>query len=323
MFAYTYQKAHPLDQFSIKKTTVPNPIIKPTDVLVRIKATAFNPVDTKIRQQRNASTGTGVILGWDASGIIEAVGDAVKDFKVGDEVFYSGEMMRDGCYSEQQAVDARLIAHKPRNISFEQAAALPLTFITAWEALFEKGFNYTPSTKVLIIGGAGGVGSAAIQLLKLKTKATVIATASRPESADWVKKMGADHVIGRDLKKIGIDQVDILFSTTHTQQYLDVIPEILNVFGHFVLIDDPKSLDAVPFKRKAQSIYWEFMFAKSLYDYHPETQGAFLTKLAHWIEDKKIIPSLGVVLENSEESIKAAHTSLETGTAVGKIVMRW
>jgi zinc-binding alcohol dehydrogenase family protein len=327
MKAYTYKQAHHIKDFSIEESDLSTPETGPLDVLVRVKAISFNPVDTKIRQVKSAENSKSLVLGWDASGIIEETGSEVQGFSKGDEVYYAGDLNRPGSYSALQAVDYRLIAKKPATLDFTEAAALPLTSVTAWEALFERGFEYSKDTKVLIIGGAGGVGSMATQLLKANTDATVIVTASRPETRDWCLKMGADHVIGRDLhgelEKLGIDQVDIVFGTTHTAEYLEVIRDLLRPFGNLVLIDDPENLDIVSFKAKALSVHWEFMFAKSMFAYRPEQQGQFFTKLATLVDQGKVQSTLNKTLPHSLESIRQAHELLEEGSTIGKIVMEW
>lgn len=327
MYAYAYEKAHSLEDFNIKEITLDVPEPGPDDVLVRIKCSAFNPVDTKVRSIKDGSVEQPLILGWDASGIIEKTGYNVKDFSAGDEVFYAGDLTRPGSYGEFQLVDYRLIARKPASLTFAEAAALPLTSLTAWEALFERGFDYSEETKVLIIGGAGGVGSMAIQLLKASSPATVIATASRKETVRWCSDMGADHVIGRDIKSelenLGIRQVDIVFSTTHTSDYVDTIREILRPFGHLVLIDSPATLDIASFKTKALSVHWEYMFAKSLFHHHREEQGEFLKLLAELADERNIKSTLHKILPNSIQSVREAHELLESGKSLGKIVMKW
>lgn len=325
MYAYTYQTNHTLQDFQITMQDVPVPVIKPKDVLVKVKAISFNPIDYKIRQKRSAEAGQHVILGWDAAGIIEEVGSEVSNFLPGDEVFYAGNLMRDGSYSEKQAVDYRLVAKKPKTLSFAESAALPLTTLTAWEALFERGIEYTKETRVLIIGGAGGVGSSAIQLLKAKTAATVIATASRPDTVAWCKNLGADYVIGRDLsdelRKIGVDCLDVIFCTTHTDQYLPLVPNLLRPFGHFCLIDDPKPFEMTPFKLKALSIHYELMFAKSMHEYKPESQGAILTEVAKMVDAGKLRSTLNTMVPNGIAGVKQAHSLLEEGQSIGKMVM--
>ena len=325
MKAYTYHKPHQFSEFQIEITEVANPVLRPQDLLVRVKAFSFNPVDYKIRESRKSVDGKPVILGWDAAGIVEKIGSDAKGFNVGDEVFYAGDLTRDGSYAELQAVDSRLIAKKPRSLNFTEAAALPLTALTAWEALLERGIEYGANTKVLVVGGAGGVGSMAIQLLKAKTSATVIATASRPETVEWCKRMGADHVIGRNIEAellaLGIDDVDVIFGTTHTEQYLPVYQKILRPFGHLCLIDDPETLDIRPFKSKAISVHWEFMFTKSMYAYAESSQGNILNQLSTLIDAGEVRTTLTKVVTSNIEGIREAHQLLESGSSIGKIVM--
>lgn len=331
MKALAYVKAHSFSDFAIELREVPRPQIKPTDLLVRIRAIAVNPVDYKIRQGRSGSEENPVILGWDAAGVIEEIGSYVKGFKAGDEVYYAGDLSRPGAYAELQAVDYRLVGKKPKSLSFTEAAGLPLTTLTAWESLFDRPHvTFDANTKVLIIGGAGGVGSLAIQLLKAKTAAKVIATASRAESIAWVKKMGADHVIdhSKDLregfKAEGIKEVDLVFSTNHSENYLKTIPDLLRPFGHFVLIDDPAALDIVSFKRKALSVHWELMFTKSLSAYRLESQGEILNEMAKLIDSGKVKTTVSTVLKGmTAASIREAHKIQESGKAMGKIVIEF
>jgi NADPH:quinone reductase len=327
-----YKTAHNMADFNMQVFNLPEPEISPNDVLVNVKAISINPVDYKIRQSRSKNNGTKddrpVILGWDAAGVIEKMGADVKGYKVGDEIYYAGDLLRDGCYATQQAVDCRIIAKKPNNCSFAEAASLPLTAITAWEALLERGFTYSEQTKVLIIGGAGGVGSIATQLLKAKTPASVITTASRPETIAYCKQMGADDVINyqndlsEELKKIDVATVDIVFGTTHSEQYLAKIPQLLRPFGHFCLIDDPKTLDIVAFKTKALSVHWEFMFAKTMHNYNIESQGAILHEIAQLVNTGKIKPTANTFLYGlTVENIKTGHALIESGKSIGKIVI--
>lgn len=326
MKAFVYQSAHPMSHFAITLQDIADPVLQPLDILVRVKAFSFNPVDYKIRQSRSG-TENPVVLGWDAAGIVEAVGSQVQGFAIGDEVYYAGDLMRNGSYAELQAVDHRLVAHKPAALSFADAAALPLTTLTAYEALLERGIAYGPDSCVLIIGGAGGVGSMAIQLLKALTPATVIATATRPETIDWVTRMGADHVISRDLKAElaarNIAAIDVIFSTTHTAEYLPVIPDLLRPFGHLMVIDDPEVLDIKPFKPKAVSVHWEFMFSKSMFGYQEKTQGSILTQLTQLVAAGKIETTRTQIWDASEDNVRKAHEMLETSTAHGKLVMQW
>jgi zinc-binding alcohol dehydrogenase family protein len=325
--AFAYDEAHELDGFAITERDLPDPVPGPNDLLVSVKASAFNPVDYKIRRTRSGSDGAPVILGWDAAGVVEAVGTGVTGFAPGDEVYYAGDLSRPGSYATKQAVDHRIAARKPASLDFADAAALPLTALTAYEAMLERGIDYDADSRVLIIGGAGGVGSMAIQLMKALTPATVIATASRAETIAWTKDLGADHVIGRDLAAelaaIGMDRLHAIFGTTYTQDYLPVIPGLLRAFGHFMVIDDPATLDIKPFKQKALSVHWEFMFAKALNDYRPEGQGAMLAKLAALVDAGQVRTTRTQTVPASIPSVRAAHQALENGTTIGKIVMDW
>ncbi|MBA4749880.1 MAG: zinc-binding alcohol dehydrogenase family protein [Alphaproteobacteria bacterium] len=327
MKAFCYETAHPLEAFDLKVRTLNDPVPGDMDLLIDVKAFSLNPVDYKIRRSRNGTSDDPVILGWDAAGIVLKTGKNVSGFKEGDAVFYAGDLMRPGSYASRQAVDARLVAKKPERLSFEEAAALPLTALTAWEALFERGITYTPQTIVLIVGGAGGVGSIAIQLLKAITPATVIVTASRPETKNWVKKMGADHVMGRDLEtelaRLGQPEVDVIFATTHTKDYVSLYPKILRPFGNLCVIDDPETLDVVPFKAKAQSVHWEFMFAKSMHQFRLESQGHILQKIAHLVQEKRIFSTLTRSLESTLDQLKKGHNFLENGSSCGKTVIIW
>lgn len=324
MHAFAYNRAHALADFAIAEHEVAAPVLQANDLLVRIKAFSVNPVDYKIRQSRSDDNQP-VILGWDAAGIVEAVGADVQGFTIGDEVYYAGDLNRAGSYGELQAVDHRLMARKPTSLSFADAAALPLTALTAYEALFERGVTYTKESHVLIIGGAGGVGSMAIQLLKALTPATVIATATRPETIAWVKQLGADHVIGRDLKSelaaLGLQTVDVVFSTTHSKNYLPIMPDLLRPFGHLMIIDDPEVLDIRPFKTKALSVHWEFMFSKSMFGYQLHTQGEMLAKLAAWVDAGTVRSTRTQTLKATAEHVKRAHETLEAASAIGKIVL--
>ncbi|HRI37377.1 MAG TPA: zinc-binding alcohol dehydrogenase family protein, partial [Nitrospira sp.] len=290
MKALGYTQAHKLDAFNLQLMELPDPIPTGRDLLVEVKAIGLNPIDYKIRSQRSGSDEKPVILGWDAAGIVRACGNDAMHFKVGDEVFYSGDLNRAGCYASRQLVDERLVAMKPKNLSFTEAAALPLTSLTAYEMLFEKMRLLNSDRRtVLIIGGAGGVGSQAIQLLKLKTSVTVIATASRLESRQWATSLGADHVVSHqdfvsDIRALGVQFVDCIFSTTHSGQHWTNMAEIVAPFGEIGLIDDADGLDISIFKRKAVSLHWELMFTKSMFGYRMESQGKILSEVKNLIE---------------------------------------
>lgn len=328
MKALTYTTAHNLENFNLVLEDIPNPQILDFDLLVEIKAISINPVDYKIRSSRSSTNGEPIIIGWDASGIVKEVGPKVQNFKIGDEVYYAGDLTRAGSYAELQAVDSRLVGKKPSTLTFAQAAALPLTSLTAYEALLDKKFDLGENSKVLIIGGAGGVGSMAIQLLKTKTKAQVIVTASRGETRTWTKNLGADIIIdhtkdlSEELKRHGIKEVDVVFGTTHSDKYLAIIPNLLKPFGHFVLIDDPQSLDIISFKRKALSVHWELMFTKSLYHHLLDSQGIILNEVAQLVDAGKVKTTLVKTLKGlTSANLKEAHTIVEKGISLGKIVV--
>ena len=324
-----YTQAHSLDQFNIQAMELPDPIPKGLDLLVEVKAIGLNPVDYKIRSWRSSSNGQPVILGWDAAGIVRARGTDVTRFNVGDEVFYSGDLNRVGSYATRQLVDERIVSVKPKNLSFTEAAALPLTSLTAYEMLFEK-MCLTGSDRrtILIIGGAGGVGSQAIQLLKLKTSMTVIATASRPESKQWVASLGADHVVSHqtfvdDIQKLGVRFVDFIFSTTHSGQHWSKMADIIAPFGEAGMIDDADGLDLSVFKPKSVSLHWEFMFTKSSFDYRATSQGQILEEVKAMIEAGKMRTTANRVLNGlTVENLHVGHTMLEQHTNVGKVVIQ-
>ncbi len=326
-----YYKAHLLKDFAIEEIEVPIPTLTADDVLVQVKAISVNPVDFKIRATRSAQNDRPVILGWDGAGVIQQIGKNVQGFEIGDEVYYAGNVLKEGSNAELQAIDYRIIAKKPKNITFTQAAAMPLTALTAWEALLERNyFTYTSQTHVLIIGGAGGVGSMAIQLLKAKTPAIVIATASREETIAWCKKMGADKVIDHskdiinELVKLDIPQLDLAFSTNHSAHYIKPLAKLLRPFGHFCLIDDLEGVDISAFKQKCLSLHWEYMFAKTMFNYNIASQGQILKQLCELVESKKVIPTDNLVLEGfSASNLKKAHELLESGTSIGKIVINF
>jgi zinc-binding alcohol dehydrogenase family protein len=331
MKALGYFTAHQLSSFAIEELEVQEPVINDHDLLVRVKAVSVNPVDYKIRQSRHAEGKRPVILGWDVSGIVEKTGSLVKGFKIGDEVYYAGDLKRDGGNAQLHAVDHRIAAKKPSNLDFAHAAALPLTSLTAYEALFPRAISSMEANdKVLIIGGAGGVGSIAIQILKAMTNTMVLATASRPDTVAWCKRMGADLVLDhtrnlhQQLDQHQIKNVDVIFGTTHSAQYLEIIPQLLRPFGHFCLIDDPRILDIAGFKTKALSVHWEYMFAKTLYGFDIASQGQILQTIAQLVEKGKIISTANMILKGfSAENLRKAHEMLESGKSSGKIVIEF
>ena len=305
------------------------PSLKDRDLLVRIKAISVNPVDTKVRRNPVA-VGNTRILGWDAVGEIVEVGSGVQHFKVGDQVWYAGDLTRDGSNAEYQAVDERIVSLKPQSLSDAEAAALPLTAITAWEMLFDRfNVDLDQSDNILVIGGAGGVGSIAIQLLKAKTNLKVIATASREETKAWVKSLGADYVIDHtedlntQIKALGLDAPQYIFSTNQTETYLPQISKLIAPQGKFGLIDDPKLLDIGEFKSKSVSVHWEFMFTRSMFNTTDiEQQSQLLHQVAELVDNHKIKTTLNQTLGKiNAKNLKLAHELIETGRAKGKIVL--
>ena len=305
------------------------PSLKDRDLLVRIKAISVNPVDTKVRRNPVA-VGNMRILGWDAVGEVIEVGSGVQHFKVGDQVWYAGDLTRDGSNAEYQAVDERIVSLKPQSLSNAEAAALPLTAITAWEMLFDRfNVDLDQSDNILVIGGAGGVGSIAIQLLKAKTNLKVIATASREETKAWVKSLGADYVIDHtedlntQIKALGLDAPRYIFSTNQTETYLPQISKLIAPQGKFGLIDDPKLLDIGEFKSKSVSVHWEFMFTRSMFNtIDIEQQSQLLHQVAELVDNHRIKTTLNQTLGKiNAKNLKLAHELIETGRAKGKIVL--
>ena len=305
------------------------PSLKDRDLLVRIKAISVNPVDTKVRRNPVA-VGNTRILGWDAVGEVVEVGSGVQHFKVGDQVWYAGDLTRDGSNAEYQAVDERIVSLKPQSLSDAEAAALPLTAITAWEMLFDRfNVDLDQSDNILVIGGAGGVGSIAIQLLKAKTNLKVIATASREETKAWVKSLGADYVIDHtedlntQIKALGLDAPQYIFSTNQTETYLPQISKLIAPQGKFGLIDDPKLLDIGEFKSKSVSVHWEFMFTRSMFNTTDiEQQSQLLHQVAELVDNHRIKTTLNQTLGKiNAKNLKLAHELIETGRAKGKIVL--
>ena len=300
------------------------------DLLVEVKAISVNPVDTKVRAGFSGDTPR--VLGWDAVGVVKAVGPQVTLFAPGDEVWYAGALGRPGSNSEFQLVDERIVALKPRTLDNASAAALPLTAITAWELLFDRlgvtrGGN--EGDTLLIVGAAGGVGSILTQLASKLTRMTVIGTASRPESQQWVRNAGAHHVIDhrqpltQELARIGIPAVTHVASLNNTDEhYLELIAALAPQ-GKLALIDDPESLDARPLKLKSISLHWEFMFTRSMFETQDIiAQHQLLTEIATLIDQKTITTTLGEHYGAiTAETLRKAHTQLETGRAVGKIVL--
>ncbi|MNU37553.1 Zinc-type alcohol dehydrogenase-like protein [compost metagenome] len=333
MKAVAYQKAGPITSpEALVDVELETPVAEGHDLLVRVQAVSVNPVDTKIRNNVNADNNQWKTLGWDAVGVVEAIGDKVSQFKIGDEVWYAGALNRQGSNSELQLVDERIVGHKPKTLEPREAAALPLTAITAWEMLFDRLQvpKLAPeNTSILVIGGAGGVGSITIQLLKQLTNLTIITTASRAETKEWVKQLGADYVLDHrqplttQIKQLGLNAPLYVFSTTQTDQHLSDIVELIAPQGHFGLIDDPAQLDIKPFKSKSVSVHWEFMFTRSMYQTQDMVkQSGLLHEVAELVDAGKIKTTVSQILSPiNAQNLKLAHQQIESGTTKGKIVL--
>lgn len=318
------------DPASLHEAELPMPLAGPHDLLVEVRAVSVNPVDTKIRN--GAAVTEPRVLGWDASGIVRAVGSSVTLFKEGDEVFYAGSLLRPGSNSQFQAVDERIVGRKPSSLGHGQAAALPLTSITAWELLFDRlkvAEGGGAGKSLLVIGAAGGVGSILIQLARKLTALTVIGTASREESRNWVRELGAQHVVDHtqplrpQLEALGFSNVDIVISLTHTDRHYDAIVDVLAPQGQFALIDDPAQLDAVPLKRKSISLHWELMFTRSMFETADMVkQHELLNRVSGMVDAGELRTTLGEHYGRiSAENLCRAHALIESGRAVGKIVL--
>jgi zinc-binding alcohol dehydrogenase family protein len=338
MKAIGYHAPHPIDHpEALLDLDLPAPgALRPHDLLVRVQAVSVNPVDVKLRAGVAPAGGEPKVLGWDAVGTVQAVGSAVAGFAAGDRVYYAGAIDRPGTNAELHAVDARIAAHAPATLSDAQAAALPLTAITAWEILFDRlrvaqsqdggGAGET----LLVMGGAGGVGSILVQLARQLTGLRVVATASRPESRQWCLDMGAHDVIDHreplapQLAALGIAQVDHVASLTHTAAYMGQYVECLRPQGQIALIDDMPTLDVVPLKRKSLSLHWEMMFTRSLFG-TPDMarQGALLAEVARLADAGRLRSTLTAEFGTIDAAnLRRAHAHVESGRAIGKVVLQ-
>jgi NADPH2:quinone reductase len=334
MKAVGYKKSLPIDAADALidfETAKPEPAGH--DIRVAVKAISANPVDYKVRKRAAPAEGDTKILGFDASGVVDAIGPDVTLFKMGDEVFYAGSIQRQGTNSEFHLVDERIVGRKPKTLSFAQAAALPLTSITAWELLFDRlgavpGKSLDPRT-LLIVGGAGGVGSILIQLARRLTGVTVLATASRPESQKWCLDLGAHAVIdhGKPMKeqieKLKLPPVGLIASLTNTDQHYKALAEIIAPQGKYGLIDDPPEFNVSVFKGKAVSIHWESMFTRSSFK-TPDmiAQHYLLNDVADLIDKGVLRTTVDQTFGSiNATNLKRAHALLESGKSRGKIVL--
>lgn len=334
MKAIAYRKSLPiLDADALLDIELPAPQALGRDLLVEVKAISVNPVDVKIRANVPPADGAAKVIGWDAAGTVKAVGPDVTLFQPGDEVWYAGDLTRPGTNSELHLVDERIVGHKPRTLDFAQAAALPLTAITAWELLFErlqvsrdKGVT---EKSLLVIGAAGGVGSILVQLARQLTNLTVIGTASRADTAAWVTELGAHHVIdhskplNEEIARLGLPPVTYVAGLNQTDHHWPAIAELVAPQGKIALIDDPAAIDVRVLKRKSVSLHWEFMFTRSMFATDDIAQQHQL------LEDVAQLVDTGVIKTTLAErfgtinaaNLKRAHALLESNRAKGKIVL--
>ncbi|MGV9890152.1 zinc-binding alcohol dehydrogenase family protein [Streptomyces sp. NPDC003395] len=333
MPAVAYRKSLPVDDAeSLVDLTLPVPRPGPRDLLVQVEAIAVNPVDYKIRQNSDPG-GEPKVLGWDAAGTVVAVGEEVESFRVGDEVFYAGALDRPGANSRFHAVDERIAGHKPASLSFAEAAALPLTSLTAWEGLFEHLGLHTGALKqsgtLLVTAAAGGVGAMVSQLARALTSLTVIGTASRPETAEFARRMGAAHLVDHreplapQVREVAPEGVDFVFGTAGTDRNLAAYAEIVKPFGRIVAIDDFGPVEIGLLKSKSISFHWEFMFTRSLHRTADlAEQGRILDQISRLVDAGILTTTATTDLGKiNTEHLREAHRILESGKAIGKITL--
>jgi len=334
MKAVGYQTNLPIDDAqALVDITLPDPVAQGHDLLVEVRAVSVNPVDTKVRKSAKPENGEWKVLGWDATGIVKAVGPDVTLFQPGDRVWYAGSIARAGSNSELQLVDERIVGRMPQTLDFGPAAALPLTSLTAWEMLFDRlqvpQGEAGKGKTLLVIGAAGGVGSILVQLARQLTEVTIVGTASRLETRDWVLQHGAHHVIdhsqplSEEIAKAGLPAPDYVISLTHTEHHFDQIVEAIAPQGKFGLIDDPAPIDVRKFKRKAVSLHWELMFTRALFNTADMIeQHRILNRVAELVDAGTIRTTVNERFGTiNADNLKRAHALLESNRAQGKIVL--
>lgn len=333
---------------------LPRPEPKGRDLLIKVQAVSVNPVDTKVRATATPEAGQHKVLGWDAVGEVIATGTQAKLFNVGDQVWYAGDITRSGCNAEYHLVDERIVAIKPKSLSNAQAAALPLTAITAWELLFDRlGFSpklaanpgsarqrepaketslggSQPQPSILIVGAAGGVGSILVQLAATLTDATVVGTASRAASQAWVQELGAHHVIDHhrpfrpQLEALGVSNLSHVISLTHSDQHFDQLVDALAPQGKLALIDDPaQAMDIKKLKLKSLSLHWELMFTRAMFGtWDMIKQHELLTQVSRLIDNNTLRTTLGKHFGTiNAANLRKAHGFIESQKSVGKVVL--
>ncbi len=333
MKAIGYRKSLPVtDADALIDVEIDRPTPTGRDLLVRVEAVSVNPVDTKLRRNAAPADGDLRILGFDAAGVVEAIGPDVTLFRPGDAVFYAGAIDRPGTNAEFHLVDERIVGARPASLSIAEAAALPLTAITAWEMLFHRlGLQRDggEGKSLLIVGGAGGVGSIAIQLARRLTKVRVLATASRQETADWVRELGAHDVIdhsrsmAEQVKALGLSGVEYIFSTTATDRHFQDLVELVAPQGHIGLIDDPEPIDVRLLKRKSVSLHWELMFTRPLFQTDDMiAQHELLNEVSRLVDAGTLRTTLTETLGRIDAAtLRKAHALIESGKARGKVVL--
>lgn len=322
------------DPQSLLDVELPTPAPGAHDLLVRVEAVSVNPVDTKVRSPKPQVEAQPKVLGYDAAGVVEAIGESVGGFRPGDRVYYAGDVTRPGSNAQFQRVDARLAGHAPRSLDLAEAAALPLTAITAWELLFQRmpfdSEHGGEGKSLLVIGGAGGVGSIAIQLAR-RAGFTVIATASRNETTEWCRTMGALHVVDHrhalapQLEALGFGQVDAVLNLADTDHYWDAIGQLLAPQGHVGLIVEPAGALRIgdPYKAKCIGIHWEFMFARARFN-TPDMaeQGRILERVASLIDAGELRGTrTETLVPINAANLREAHRRLESGSTIGKLAL--
>ncbi len=334
MKAIGYYKSLPIaDAQSLLDVDVPAPEPHGRDLRVSVRAISVNPVDTKMRMRSTPAEGSVAVLGWDVAGIVDATGPDATLFKPGDEVYYAGAIDRPGANAQLHLVDERIVGRKPKSLSFTEAAALPLTSITAWELLFDRLAvrpGKSPDNRtLLIVGGAGGVGSILIQLARRLTGLTVLATASRPETRQWCLDLGAHAVIDHSkplraqIEALGLPPVALIASLTNTDTHFEALADLIAPQGHLALIDDPATLAVSLLKRKSVALHWEFMYTRSLFQTADMiAQHNLLNDVSALVDDGVIKTTLGDDYGTiNARNLKRAHAMLESGKARGKIVL--
>lgn len=335
MKAVGYAESLPItEERSLFDFEAPKPIPGPRDVLVKIEAISVNPIDTKVRKRKAGTTDSPVILGWDAAGLVEGVGANVSRFVPGEGVYYSGTVLRPGSNAEYGLVDERIAGHKPETLSHAEAAAMPLTALTAWECLFDRlrvpVRKATTGDSILIVGAAGGVGSIAVQIARRLTGLTVVGTASRPESQAWVRSLGAHAVIDHSkplsegLGAAGLGFPRYILALTHSHEHWDEMVKVLAPQGEICLIDDPATpIDVMKLKSKSGALHIELMMTRSTFQTPDmEQQGYVLDEIAAMVDEGLLKTTFG---ENygaiNAANLRRAHAAIESHRTVGKIVL--